>query len=109
MESNEIAERLSENVERFRTRMADAGFTLSGDRCHAIAPVMLGDARLSNVFADKMLRKFFSCFYFQLNFHRLLLYRKRYLRNWIQLPCRSERRSKNKSATKCRSFFGGSR
>ncbi|CAD5125338.1 DgyrCDS13577 [Dimorphilus gyrociliatus] len=57
MESNEIAERLSENVERFRSRMTEAGFTLSGDRCHPIASVMLGDARLSSAFADEMLNR----------------------------------------------------
>lgn len=34
--------------------MTSAGFTVSGDD-HPICPVMLGDAKLASMFADKML------------------------------------------------------
>ena len=34
--------------------MSRAGFKISGDN-HPICPVMLGDARLASIFADKML------------------------------------------------------
>ena len=47
---------LNRNAVHFRTRMADAGFTLSG-KDHAIIPVMLGDAKLASVMADKMLER----------------------------------------------------
>lgn len=47
---------LNSNAVHFRTRMADAGFTLSG-KDHAIIPVMLGDAKLASVMADKMLER----------------------------------------------------
>jgi glycine C-acetyltransferase len=36
--------------------MEDAGFTLSG-KDHAIIPVMLGDAKLASVMAEKMLER----------------------------------------------------
>jgi glycine C-acetyltransferase len=44
------------NADHFRTRMSAAGFTLSG-KDHAIIPVMLGDAKLASVMADKMLER----------------------------------------------------
>lgn len=56
-ESNHLPALLAQNTARFRQCMADAGFTLSGDSGHPIAPVMLGDARLASVFADKMLEE----------------------------------------------------
>mmetsp|Transcript_2858 Transcript_2858/g.7553 ORF Transcript_2858/g.7553 Transcript_2858/m.7553 type:complete len:241 (-) Transcript_2858:277-999(-) len=56
-ESNERVEKLAQNVALFRGRMTDAGFTLGGDASNAIAPVMLGDARLATQFADDMLKK----------------------------------------------------
>ncbi|CAG0908658.1 unnamed protein product [Cyprideis torosa] len=49
-----LTHRVAENTRRFRQRMADAGFTIMGDD-HPICPVMLGDAKLANIFADKML------------------------------------------------------
>jgi glycine C-acetyltransferase len=36
--------------------MEEAGFTLSG-KDHAIIPVMLGDAKVASIMADKMLEK----------------------------------------------------
>lgn len=47
---------LNQNSQRFRSRMSEAGFTLSG--CdHAIIPVMLGDAKLASQMADKLLER----------------------------------------------------
>jgi glycine C-acetyltransferase len=50
-----LVEKLRANTQRFRTKMAAAGFSLMGDPQHPIAPVMLGDARLASQFADDML------------------------------------------------------
>ncbi|XP_055322770.1 2-amino-3-ketobutyrate coenzyme A ligase, mitochondrial isoform X2 [Sitodiplosis mosellana] len=56
MHSSEYPQRVQSNTERFRSKMVAAGFTISGAD-HAICPVMLGEARLANVFADEMLKK----------------------------------------------------
>lgn len=56
-ESSELVEKLQKNVKQFRSQMKAAGFTLAGADSHAIAPVMLGDARLASEFADAMLEK----------------------------------------------------
>lgn len=55
MESPDLPGQVLNNTKRFRSRMADAGFTVAGDPEHPICPVMLGDARLASQFADKML------------------------------------------------------
>ena len=52
-ESNEIHDRLVENVEYFRTKMMDAGFDIKPTQS-AICAVMLYDAKLSQVYAAKM-------------------------------------------------------
>ena len=52
--SSEFLDRITENTKRFRNKMTDVGFTISGDN-HPICPVMLGDAKLASTFADKML------------------------------------------------------
>jgi glycine C-acetyltransferase len=51
-----LRKQLSANAAHFRSRMSEAGFTLSG-KDHAIIPVMLGDAQLASDMADKMLKK----------------------------------------------------
>lgn len=56
MHSSEYPKRVQSNTERFRSKMVAAGFTISGSN-HAICPVMLGDAKLANIFADEMLSK----------------------------------------------------
>ncbi|XP_063241666.1 2-amino-3-ketobutyrate coenzyme A ligase, mitochondrial [Bacillus rossius redtenbacheri] len=56
MSSSELFERVRANTSHFRQKMSQAGFTVAGEN-HPICPVMLGDARLANVFADKMLEK----------------------------------------------------
>jgi len=56
-ESSELTEKVSENTRLFRSRMVEAGFTVGGDPCHAICPVMLGDARLAAEMSDDMLAK----------------------------------------------------
>lgn len=52
----DLRDALIRNSVHFRTRMEDAGFTLSG-KDHAIIPVMLGDAKLASDMADKMLSR----------------------------------------------------
>lgn len=54
MQSTEYPEMVRRNTERFRKQMISAGFTIAG-MDHPISPVMLGDARLASIFADKML------------------------------------------------------
>lgn len=56
MHSSEYPKRVQSNTERFRSKMVAAGFTIAGSN-HAICPVMLGDAKLANIFADEMLSK----------------------------------------------------
>lgn len=56
-ESSALVEKLQRNVQQFRSRMVAAGFEMSGSPDHAIAPVMLGDARLAADFADRMLER----------------------------------------------------
>jgi glycine C-acetyltransferase len=52
-ESNELHDRLVENVEYFRTRMLEAGFDIKPTQS-AICAVMLYDAKLSQDFAAEM-------------------------------------------------------
>ena len=52
--STEFTDRVKENTTYFRTAMAQTGFTIAG-KDHPISPVMLGDAALSQRFADKLL------------------------------------------------------
>ena len=51
-----LRDKLEANTKHFRTNMESLGFTISG-KDHPISPVMLGDAALSQVFADKLLDK----------------------------------------------------
>lgn len=55
-DGKQLRDDLIRNSVHFRTRMQDAGFTLSG-KDHAIIPVMLGDAKLASDMADKMLAR----------------------------------------------------
>jgi len=52
----DLRAQLWRNAEHFRNRMTEAGFTLAGED-HAIIPVMLGDAKLANQMAEKLLEK----------------------------------------------------
>ncbi|XP_020288706.1 2-amino-3-ketobutyrate coenzyme A ligase, mitochondrial [Pseudomyrmex gracilis] len=54
--STKFLDRLAGNTKRFRNAMTAAGFTISGDN-HPICPVMLGDAKLTATFANKMIEK----------------------------------------------------
>lgn len=54
--STELADRVKDNTAYFRKAMAQTGFTISGSE-HPITPVMLGDAALSQQFADKLLER----------------------------------------------------
>jgi glycine C-acetyltransferase len=53
-ESTGLADKVKENTRYFREAMAQTGFTIAG-RDHPISPVMLGDAALSQRFADMLL------------------------------------------------------
>lgn len=55
--STELLNRLKNNTNLFRNNMKIAGFTISGDN-HPICPVMIGDAKLANEFANKMIGKY---------------------------------------------------
>jgi glycine C-acetyltransferase len=52
--TTELRDRLMDNAQRFRTKMAAAGFTLK-EGFHPIVPIMIGDARLANEVAAAML------------------------------------------------------
>lgn len=54
--TTEHRDRLEANTRWFRQAMTAAGFTLAGAD-HPITPVMLGDARLSLIFAEKLLER----------------------------------------------------
>ncbi|KAJ7322651.1 hypothetical protein JRQ81_018938 [Phrynocephalus forsythii] len=56
MESNVIAQSRAAKTAQFQSKMAAAGFTISGNN-HPICPVMLGDAWSSSLIADDMLKK----------------------------------------------------
>lgn len=51
---NDLRKRLQENTAYFREKMTSLGFTLIPGS-HPIVPLMLGDAKLAQTFADKML------------------------------------------------------
>lgn len=53
-EPNELIADLARNTKQFRDGMTKAGFTISGVD-HPIAPIMLGDAKLAQDFANEML------------------------------------------------------
>lgn len=52
--TTELRDRLEANTRQFRTGMAAAGFSIPQGE-HPIAPVMLGDARLAQDFAERLL------------------------------------------------------
>ena len=54
--STELRDKLEKNVDRFRTGIEKLGFKTRGAGA-AIVPVMLGDAKLSQVMADKLLEE----------------------------------------------------
>jgi glycine C-acetyltransferase len=54
--STALRDRLEHNVDRFRSGIEKLGFTTRGAGA-AIVPVMLGDAKLSQVMADKLLEE----------------------------------------------------
>ncbi|MCH9610269.1 MAG: 2-amino-3-ketobutyrate coenzyme A ligase [Chlamydiales bacterium] len=55
-EGDELRKRLFANANHFREKMTKLGFKLAGED-HPIIPVMLGDAKLTQVFAKKMLEE----------------------------------------------------
>lgn len=55
-ETTELRDRLEENTRYFRSKMVEAGFDIKPGE-HAIVPIMLYDAPLSQKFADTLLEK----------------------------------------------------
>ena len=55
-ETTELRDKLEENTKYFRAQMTEAGFDIKAG-VHAIVPVMLYDAKLSQVMADKLLEE----------------------------------------------------
>ena len=53
-ESSNLRDKLEENTKYFRTKMTEAGFDIKKG-VHPIVPVMLYDAKLSQIMADKLL------------------------------------------------------
>ncbi|RWS26397.1 2-amino-3-ketobutyrate coenzyme A ligase-like protein [Leptotrombidium deliense] len=56
MHNNQLSDKVANNTKLFRSEMKSLGFDILGDN-HPICPVLLGDAKLATVFADKMLEK----------------------------------------------------
>ncbi len=54
--STELRDRLESNTAHFREAMSQAGFNLI-DGTHPIIPIMIGDAKLANELANRMLEK----------------------------------------------------
>ena len=54
--STHLRDKLEENTQYFRSKMADAGFDIKKGE-HPIVPVMLYDAKLSQIMADKLLEE----------------------------------------------------
>jgi glycine C-acetyltransferase len=52
--TTELRDKLMDNTAYFRTKMEDAGFDIK-EGIHPICPIMLYDARLAQVFAEKLL------------------------------------------------------
>ncbi|MEH6471031.1 MAG: glycine C-acetyltransferase [Halopseudomonas sp.] len=55
-DGNAMRQQLRDNSAYFRTKMEQAGFTLAGAD-HAIIPVMIGDAALATLLADRLLNE----------------------------------------------------
>ena len=53
-ESSNLRDKLEENTKYFRTKMTEVGFDIKKG-AHPIVPVMLYDAKLSQIMADKLL------------------------------------------------------
>ena len=54
--SNNLVEKLKYNTQLFRKKMIESGFDLK-EGVHSIVPIMLGDAKLAQDFASKMLEE----------------------------------------------------
>ena len=52
--SSDLRDKLEENTQYFRAKMTEAGFDIK-EGMHAIVPVMLYDAKLSQIMSDKLL------------------------------------------------------
>lgn len=59
-ESTDLLERLAENTRYFREKITAMGYTVSGES-HPITPIMLGDAKLAQTMADRLLELGIYC------------------------------------------------
>ncbi len=59
-ESAELLQKLAENTAYFRAEIVKLGYTVSGDT-HPITPIMLGDAKLAQKMADRLLELGIYC------------------------------------------------
>jgi glycine C-acetyltransferase len=55
-ETTDLRDKLEDNTQYFRSKMTEAGFDIKPG-VHPIVPIMLYDAKLSQVFADKLLEE----------------------------------------------------
>ncbi len=55
-QTTELRDKLEHNTKYFRTKMSEAGFDIKPGE-HPIVPIMLYDAKLSQLFAEKLLEK----------------------------------------------------
>ena len=55
-ETSDLRDKLEENTKYFRSKMKEVGFDIK-EGIHPIVPVMLYDAKLSQVMADKLLEE----------------------------------------------------
>ena len=58
LSSSQLPQKVQNNTKLFRNKMTKAGFNIGG-MDHPICPVMLGDAKLANIFASEMLSKLY--------------------------------------------------
>lgn len=59
-DSTELRDKLAENTTYFRKKIVEMGYTVSGDT-HPITPIMLGDAKLAQKMADRLLELGIYC------------------------------------------------
>jgi len=61
LSSSDLTQRVAQNTKQFRDAMTKAKFTILGEN-HPICPVFIGDAKLTSLFAEKMLGNFIHSF-----------------------------------------------
>jgi glycine C-acetyltransferase len=54
-----LISQLTDNLQYFKGKMTEAGFSFAADSAHAIQPVLLGDPALTKAFKEQMFEKGF--------------------------------------------------